>query len=125
MAIEDRAELIIQLPRGSSVDVHLQEEPPASIADSRVVLEHLPVDDDGKLLPPRAGEIVLRVPSPEGLRRERQAILDEVVAAAEDGGPLVVLVEGAEYLRDDEIDAVLGAAEATKRVLILRILEGV
>jgi hypothetical protein len=125
VAIDDRAELIIQLPRGSSVDVHLQEEPPASIADSRVVLEHLPVDDDGKLLPPRAGEIILRVPSPEALRRERQAILDEVVAAAADGGPLVVLVEGAEYLRDNEIDAVLGAADATKRVLILRILEGV
>jgi hypothetical protein len=125
VAIDDRAELIIQLPRGSSVDLHLQEEPPASIADSRVVLEHLPVDDDGKLLPPRAGEIILRVPSPEALRRERQAILDEVVAAAADGGPLVVLVEGAEYLRDNEIDAVLGAADATKRVLILRILEGV
>jgi hypothetical protein len=41
------------------------------------------------------------------------------------GGPLVVLVDGAEFLRDDELGAVLSAAEQTKRVVILRILEGV
>ena len=37
----------------------------------------------------------------------------------------MLLVEGAEYLRDDAIAPVLDAAAATKRVLILRILEGV
>ncbi len=123
--MENEAELIIQLPRDSSVDVHLREEPPASLTDRRVVLEHLSAGPDGKLAPPEAGEILLTVPSPEALRHETDALLRLVIDAAEDGGPLVVLVEGAEYLRDDEIAPVLDAAAATKRVLILRILEGV
>lgn len=123
--MENQAELIIQLPRDSSVDVHLREEPPASLTDRRVVLEHLSAGPDGKLAPPEAGEILLTVPSPEALRRNPDYVLDVVTAAAEDGGPLVLLVEGAEYLRDNEIAPVLDAAAATKRVLILRILEGV
>jgi hypothetical protein len=123
--VENEAEVIIQLPRGSSVDMHLREEPPASLADGRVVLEHLPAGEDGKLLPPAAGEIVLTVPSPEALQRGPYEILSVITDAAEDGGPLVVLVEGAEFLRDDEIGAVLDAAAATKRVVILRILGGV
>ena len=123
--MENQAELIIQLPRDSSVDVHLREEPPASLTDRRVVLEHLSAGPDGTLTPPEAGEILLTVPSPEALRRNPGYVLGVVTAAAEDGGPLVLLVEGAEYLRDDEIAPVLDAAAATKRVLILRILEGV
>jgi hypothetical protein len=123
--VENEAELIIQLPRDSSVDVHLREEPPASLTDRRVVLEHLTAGPDGKLAPPEAGEILVTVPSPEALRRNPDYVLEVVTAAAEDGGPLVLLVEGAEYLREDEIAPVLEAAAATKRVLILRILEGV
>ena len=121
----NEAELIIQLPRDSSVDASLRADPPASLADSRVVVEHLSAGPDGKLPPPSAGEIVLTVPSPEALRREPGEILDVVITADEDGGPLVIVVEGAEYLRDDEIGAVLDAAAATKRVLLLRILQGV
>jgi hypothetical protein len=120
----DEAELIIQLPRDSSVAQTVREDPPASLQDSRVVLEHLPADEDGRLLPPAAGEILVTVPSPEGLRRQSYEILSAVTAAEEDGGPLVVLVEGAEYLRDNEIAPVLEAAAATKRVVILRILQG-
>jgi hypothetical protein len=123
--VANEAELIIQLPRGSSIDVHLREEPPARLADGRVVLEHLTAGEDGTLPPPAAGEVLLTLPSPEALRRQSYEILTAVTDAAEDGGPLVVLVEGAEYLRDDEIDAVLEAAAATKRVVILRLLQGV
>lgn len=121
---DNAAELIIQLPSGSSVDVHLREDPPAALTDGRVVLEHLTAGADGKLPPPAAGEIVLTVPSPEALRRDPGEILSIVIDAAEDDAPLIVLVEGAEYLRDDEIDAVLEAAAATKRIVILRIIQG-
>jgi hypothetical protein len=121
--VANEAEVIIQLPRGTSIDVHLREEPPAGVADGRVVLEHLTADVDGKLLPPRAGEIVLTVPSPEALRRKPDEIR-RAIAEAAGGGPLVVLVEGAEYLRDNELDPVLAAAADTKRLVILRILEG-
>ena len=116
--VDNEAKLIIQLPRDSSVDAHLREEPPASLADGRVVLEHLPPGPDGKLTPSAAGEILLTVPSPETLRREPYEVLRVVTEAAEDGGPLVVLVEGAEFLRDDEIGAVLeiGRASCRERV---------
>jgi hypothetical protein len=124
-AVANEAELIIQLPRGSSIDENLRKEPPAGLADGRVVVEHLPADADGRLLPPAAGEIVLTVGSPEALRREPAEVQRVILAAAGDGGPLVVLVDGAEFLRDDELEAVLSAAAQTERVVILRILEGV
>jgi hypothetical protein len=123
-AVEYEAELIIQLPRGSSIEENLRAEPPASVGDSRVVVEPLDPGADGDLLPPRAGEIILTVPSPEALRREPAELRRVVTEAAADGDPLVVLVEGAEYLRDDELDAILSAAAETKRLLILRILSG-
>lgn len=123
--MDNEAELIIQLPRDSSVDAHTREEPPASLTDRRVVLEHLPAGPDGKLAPPAAGEILLTVPSPEALRTHADELLELVTDAEEDGGPLVVLVEGAEYLRDNEIAAALDAAAASKRVLILCIQQGI
>jgi hypothetical protein len=123
--VAHEAELIVKLPRGSSVDAHLREEPPAAIADGRVVLEHLPAGEDGKLPPPAAGDIVLAVASPEALRRDPAEVRRVITAAAADGGPLVVLVDGAKYLRDDELAAVLDAAAATERPVLLRILEGV
>jgi hypothetical protein len=124
-AVEYEAELIIQLPRGSSIDENVREEPPTAVTDGRAVVESLDPDANGDLLPPRAGEIILTVPSPEALRREPAEILRVVTEAAADGDPLVVLVEGAEYLRDNQLDPVLSAAAQTDRLLILRVLEGV
>jgi hypothetical protein len=86
--VAHQAEVIVQLPHGSSVDTHLREETPAAVIDGRVVLEHLPAGEDGMLLPPEAGEIVLTVPSPEALRREPAEVERAIRAAAADGGPL-------------------------------------
>jgi hypothetical protein len=121
----DEAKLIIQVPRGSSVDLFLKADPPAVIADARVIVEHLAGAGDGTLPPPAAGEVVLTVPSPEALRREPEQVRRAVGEASGDGPPLVVLVEGAQALRDDELNAVLGAALRTERVVILRIIEGI
>jgi hypothetical protein len=123
--VDNEAEVIIQLPRDSSIDAHLRSEPPASLTDRRIVLEHLTAGPDGRLTPPETGEVLLTVPSPEGLRRHADELLELATDAEEDGGPLVVVVEGAEYLRDNEIAAALDAAAASKRVLIVCILEGV
>jgi len=89
----DEAKLIIQVPHGSSIDLYLKADPPAAIADVRVIVEHLAGGDDGRLLPPEAGEVVLTVPSPEALRREPGQVADAISAAAGDGPPLVVLVD--------------------------------
>jgi hypothetical protein len=120
----DEVKLIIQVPHGSSIDLYLKADPPAAIADVRVIVEHLGAGADGKLLPPEAGEVVLSVPSPEALRREPGQVTAAVSGADANGPPLVILVDGAEELRDDEVGTLLDAALQTDRVVILRILEG-
>jgi len=124
----DDVELIIQLPRGSSVDRQLRAERWASRTRGRIVLEHLPADQEGRLLPQRAGEVVLSVLSPEALPREAdnvRQVIRRADRADEAGGPLVVLVEAAAELRDEELAAVLDAAGQTRRIVILRIMAGI
>jgi hypothetical protein len=116
--------LIIQVPRASAVDRQLGEDPPPSVSSGRAVVERLPADTEGRLLPPSAGEVVLSVLSPEALSREAEQASQVIKQAAADGEPLVVLVRAAEELREDEIAAVLDAAVHTQRVVLLRVLGG-
>jgi hypothetical protein len=116
--------LIIQVPRASAVDRQLREDPPPSVSSGRAVVERLPADTEGRLLPPSAGEVVLSVLSPEALSREAEQASQVIKQAAADGEPLVVLVRAAEELREDEIAAVLDAAVHTQRVVLLRVLGG-
>jgi hypothetical protein len=118
----DDVELIVQVPRDSTVDRQLREDPPLSVSSGRVVVERFPADADGRLLLPEAGEIVLSVLSPEALSREAGEVRRVIKQAAADGEPLVVVVELAEELRDDELAAVLEAASQTHRVVLLRVL---
>lgn len=117
----DDVELIIQVPRDSAVDQQLTQDPPATVVSGRAVVERLPADAEGRLLPPEVGEIVLNVLSPEALR-EAGEVKRVVKQAAADGDPLVVIVQVAEELRDDELAAVLAAAKQTSRVVLLRVL---
>ena len=64
----------------------------------------------------------MSVPSPEALTRQA-ADLRRVVGQAGTGTePLVVEVEAAEELREDELAAVLDAARHASRAVILRII---
>ena len=117
-------ELIIQLPRDSAVDRYLLQDPPPSVASGRAVIERLPAGADGRILPPAAGEVVLSVLSPEALAREAEQVRQVIKGAPADGEPLVVLVQAAEYLRDDELAAVMEAASHTRRPVLLRVLGG-
>jgi hypothetical protein len=119
----DDVELIIQVPLNSAVDRQLDEDPPLSVSDGRAVVERLPADEDGRLLPPEVGEVVLSVLSPEALR-DTADVTRAIEDAEADGDPLVVVVEVAEEFRDDELAAVLDAAARTRRVVILRALAG-
>lgn len=121
-AMADDVELIIQVPRDSAVDRQLREDPPLAVSSGRAVVERLPADEEGRLLPPEAGELVLSVLSPEALSREADQVKDVIKRAAADGEPLVVLVAAAEELRGDELAAVLDAAARTQRPVLLRVL---
>lgn len=121
----DDVELIIQVPRDSAVDRHLREDPPPSLADGRAVLERLPANAEGRLLPPPVGEVVLSFLSPEALSREAEQVSHVIEQAAADGDPIVILVQVAEELREDELAAVLDAAVHTRRVVLLRVLASI
>jgi hypothetical protein len=113
--------LIIQLPRGSAVERQLSEQSP----ESELVVEAFPTDDQGDLEAPQAGEVVLSVASPEALAREAAEVRRVIGEAGTGIEPLVVVVEGAEELREDELAAVLDAAGRTSRAVILRIIRGI
>jgi hypothetical protein len=79
-------------------------------------------DDQGVLVPPDAGEVVLTVPSPEALRRE-PAEVDRVIDRAGTGTePLVVVIDDAEELREEELAPLVRAVARSSRAVILRVI---
>ena len=114
--------LIIQLPRGGAVDRQLSAQPPESVASGDVVVEGGPTDAEGRLESLAAGQIVLSLPSPEGLERDAAEVRHVIAQAGTGVEPLVVVVEAAEELREEELAAVLDAAGHTSRAVILRIV---
>jgi len=114
--------LILQLARDSALDQALRADPPPSVASGRVLLEHLPRDADGRLGPPAAGEIVMSVLSPEDLTQRRAEVHDVISSAPDRHQPLVIIVQAAAELREDELAAVLDAAARTDRPVIMRVI---
>jgi hypothetical protein len=114
--------LIVELAEGGEVDRYFQADPPPSLASGRVVLDHFAADADGGLGLPEAGEVVLSVLSPEALTREREQVREVIEGAGPGDEPLVIIVQAAEELREDELAAVIDAASRAPRPVILRVL---
>jgi hypothetical protein len=114
--------LIVQLAPDGAVDRSLRADPPPSVAGGQVVLDHVPREADGRLPPPEASEIVLSVLSPEALTREADEVRDVIERAPERHKPLVIVVEAAEELREDELAVVLDAAARAQRRVIVRVM---
>jgi hypothetical protein len=104
------------------VERSLRSEAPPSVAAGDVVVEGGPTDDEGNLEAAAAGEVVLSVPSPEALSRKADEVRRVVELAGTGVEPLVVEVEAAEELREEELAAVVAAAEHTPRAVILRVV---
>lgn len=104
--------LIIQVPRGGAVDRQLDADPPAAVTNGDVVVTGLGA----------GGEVVLSVPSPETLAREADEVRQVLGRPGTGVEPLIVVVEAAEELREDELAAVVDAAQHAPRAVILRIL---
>lgn len=116
--------LVLQIPRDSPLAGALAAEPPAAVAAGEAIVEHGPVDDKGVLEPPAAGRVVLTVPSPEALGRESDQVRRVLTHRASGEGPLVVVVEDAEELRDEELAPIVEAARRAKPPVILRVIRG-
>jgi|SRR5271154_378059 len=118
----EEPKLIIELPSGGAVERQLSEQTLASVASGEVVVEAGPTDAAGNLESPAAGQVVLSVLSPEALRRDAEEVRQVIRHAGTGVEPLVIVVEAAEELRDDELAAVLDAASHTSRSVILRVI---
>jgi hypothetical protein len=116
------AVVIVQVPRGSAVDRYLSTYPPPSVASGRVVVDRRAAEPDGRLEPPETGEVVMSVLSPEALSRDQQEVRDVIRQAAPGAGTLVIIVEAAEELREDELTVVLDATAHARRSVIVRVL---
>lgn len=114
--------LILQLPRGGAVDRQLTADALPSVASGDIIVEAGPTDAEGRLDPPAAGQVVLSVPSPEALQREAATVRRVIGQAGTGVEPVVVVVEVAEELREEELSAVLDAANHTSRAVILRVI---
>jgi hypothetical protein len=110
------------VPRGSAVHRQLHEEPPSSVAGGEVVVEAGPTDAEGNLEAEAAGEVVLSLPSPEGLSREADEVRRVIAQAGTGVEPLVIVIEAAEELRDEELAPALAATAHTSRAVILRVI---
>jgi hypothetical protein len=120
MAYQPR--LIVQLPRGGAVERQLGAQALPAVASGDVAVETGPTDAEGNLEAGAAGQVVLSVPSPEALEREAGEVRRVIGQAGTGVEPLVIVVEAAEELREEELAAVLEAAEHSSRAVILRII---
>jgi hypothetical protein len=120
MAEERR--LVVQVARGGAVERQLAAHPPPSVAGGEVVVSVLPADAAGVLEPPAAGQVVLSVPSPETLAREADSVREVIARAGSGVEPLVIVVEAADELREEELAAVVEAAGHASRPAILRVM---
>jgi hypothetical protein len=120
--MENEQKLIIQLPRGSAIARQLSEEPPRSVASGDVVVQLGPTDARGHLEAASGGQVVLSVLSPEALEREADDVRRAIGQSGTGIEPLVVVVEAAEQIREEELDVLLAAARRSSRAVIVRII---
>ncbi len=114
--------LILQIPAGGALDQQLTADPPTSVVAGDIVVQHGPTDEQGVLEPSVAGQVLLSVPSPEALRRQAEELHQIIDEAGTGTQPIVVVVEAADALREDELSAVVAAAQRARRAVILRVI---
>jgi hypothetical protein len=114
--------LIVQVPRGGAVNGQLEAHALPSMESGKVVVEAGPTDAEGNLEASAAGQVVLSLPSPEALEQEAVQVRRVIAHAGTGIQPLVVEVEAAEELRENELEALLDATRHASRSVILRIV---
>ncbi|HET9102568.1 MAG TPA: hypothetical protein VFN55_04385 [Solirubrobacteraceae bacterium] len=95
---------------------------PVTSAHAEIVIGGLPSDGAGRHSVAPAGQVVLAVSSPEALAAEPDEVRRVIDRAGGGFEPLVILVEEAESVRQEELMAVLAAVVRAPRSVILRVM---
>lgn len=114
--------LIVQVPSGGALAQQLDSEPPASVIGGDAVVVVGLTDERGNLEPPAGGELVLSVPSPAALPRAASEVRRVIAHAGTGTQPLVLVIETAEELLEEQLGPVAEAAAHTTRDVILRVI---
>ena len=117
----DQPTLIIQVPRGSAIEQQLQAAPPPAVSRDQILVQTAATDSEGNL-EALAGEVVLSVLAPEELARRADEVEHILRRAGTGTAPLVIVVEAAEELQEDQVAPIVQAAQHTSRPVILRII---
>jgi hypothetical protein len=110
------------VPRGSAVEQQLREDPPAVLDQFGVLVQTGVTDAHGVLEPPTGGETVLSVPSPEELARQAEDVHRVLREAGTGTEPLVVVIQAAEALLQEELAPLIEAAARGSRPVIVRVI---
>jgi hypothetical protein len=113
--------LIIQVPGGSALERQLHDRLPPSLRAGDVVVQTGPTDERG-VLEEMAGEVVLALAAPEELERQAAEVKHVLGRAGSGQSPLVVVIEAGEELREEQAAAIVAAARAAPRSVILRVI---
>lgn len=113
--------LIIQVPRGSAIERQLRAAPPPAIRIHDVLIQSAATDDEGNL-EALGGEVVLSVPAPSALARQADEVEHVLRRAGTGAAPLVVVIEAAEELENDQVAPIVEAAGRVSRPVVLRII---
>jgi hypothetical protein len=116
------ATLVLQVPIDGALDRALRADPPPSVADGTVALDAAPADDRGRLERPDVGEVVLAVASPEGIPRQGDDLRRVLHLSGAGVQPLVVEIDRASELREDELAPIVAAARDADRAVVVRVL---
>jgi hypothetical protein len=117
----EQPRLIIQVPRGSAIERQLRREPVPALIDQGVLVQTGPTDDQGHL-EAMSGQVVLSVPSPEELARHDDGLRRVLGHPGTGTAPLVIVIEAAQELQDDQLRPVVRAAQHAPRPVILRVI---
>ena len=88
------------------------------------MLEVGPTDPQGVLEAPGAGQVVLSVPSPEALARDAESVRRVIARAGTGVEPLLIEVQAAEEIREEELAVVVEASTRSARHVIMRVIRG-
>ena len=120
--MEQSQPLIVQIPRGGEVANQMASQAPPSVQRGDVVIEHATTDSEGRLEAIEAGQVLLTLPSPEGIEREADEVRRVIGQAGTGVEPIVLVLETGEELTEAQLQIVLGAAAHSSRAVILRVI---